>query len=173
MLQVGELAPDINAVTTTGDRFVLSEQTSICTVVYFFPKAFTPGCTKETRSFSDNYNEITLAGASILGISTDDRETQCDFAASVGAPFPLVGDSDKRIAKAYGVLWPLVGIAKRATFIIGADQKVLAVFHHELAIDKHRDDVLPFVHDYCDAVRVRSQELWRGVLTGSSGTAKA
>jgi peroxiredoxin len=160
VLKIGDIAPDIDAVTTTGARFVLSEQTAICTVVYFFPKAFTPGCTKETKAFSDDYNEIALAGASILGVSTDTAETQCEFAQSMRAPFPLVGDSDKHIAKAFDVLWPLVGVAKRATFVIGADRKILAVFHHEMNVAKHRDDVLTFVHTYCDAVRTQSQGLW-------------
>lgn len=161
VLKVGDTAPEIDAVTTTGARFVLGEQTSLCTVVYFFPKAFTPGCTKETKAFSDDYNEIALSGASIVGISTDDGDTQCEFAQSLRAPFPLIGDSDKRIAEAFGVLWPLLGVAKRVTFVVGADRKVVAVFHHEVDVGQHRHDVLAFVYQYGNAVRAKAQELWQ------------
>lgn len=173
MLLVGEMAPDIDAVTTLGDRFVLSAQTSICSVVYFFPKAFTPGCTKETRLFVENYNELLLAGATIIGVSTDDGETQCEFAQSLGTPFALIGDSDKSISKAYGVLRGMLGVAKRVTFVLSVEKRVLAVFHHDFAIDKHRDDVLPFVHDYCDEVRRQSQGLWSQALAASQAKVQA
>jgi len=164
LLKVGDTAPEIDATTSKGERFVLSQEKAICTVIYFYPKAFTPGCTRETRTFADNYNELSLAGASILGVSTDDGTTQCDFAKSLGTPFPLIGDADKSISRAFGVLWPLLGVAKRVTFVISADRKILALFHHELKVGMHRDDVLRFVHDYCDAVRVEAQQLWKNVL---------
>ena len=90
MLNPGDTAPEIDALASDGKRFRLSAQAhKLCTVVYFFPKAFTPGCTKETRRFRDNYPELELAGASIVGISTDDHELQCSFAESLRAPFPL------------------------------------------------------------------------------------
>ncbi len=151
-----------------GERFVLSQQTSICTVVYFFPKAFTPGCTRETRNFTLNHNELVLAGASLVGVSTDDGETQCEFARQLGAPFPLISDTGKRIGKAYDVLFPLIGITKRVTFVIGADRTVLAVFHDGLEVEPHRDGVLAFVHAYCDAVRAKSRELWDAELAAAT-----
>jgi len=168
VLKVGDHAPEIDAVTSTGERFVLSAQTAICTVVYFFPKAFTPGCTRETRNFTENHNELVLAGASIVGVSTDDGETQCEFARQTGATFPLVSDAGKRIGKAYDVLFPLIGIAKRVTYVIGADRTILAVFHDGFEVEPHRDGVLAFVHAYCDAVRAKSQELWSAALAASS-----
>lgn len=153
MLQVGEIAPEIEAPTTAGTRFRLSEQQGLCTVVYFFPKAFTPGCTAETKRFRDNYAELALAGATLVGISTDDETTQCSFAESLRAPFPLIADPRKVIADAYGVLWPLLGVPHRATFVIAPDRRVLAVFRHEIQIKKHRDDVLRFVHERLLAMR--------------------
>ena len=153
MLKVGDIAPDIRAVTSDGTNFVLSKQGGLCSVVYFFPKAFTPGCTAETKRFRDNFVELTLAGASVVGISTDDAATQCHFAQALTAPFPLIGDFDKAIARAYGVLWPLVGMARRVTFIIAPDRSVLAIFRHELQVVKHRDDVLRFVNDRRTAMR--------------------
>ena len=107
----------------------------------------------ETKRFRDNYAEIALAGASIVGVSTDDLDTQCRFSTELKTPFPLLPDRDKAIAKAYDVLWPLVGVAKRVTYVIAPDRSILAVFRHELAVGQHRDDVLKFVHDRLTALR--------------------
>lgn len=143
MLNPGDIAPEIDAVANDGKRFRLSEQsTKLCTVIYFFPKAFTPGCTKETKRFRDNYAEITLAGAAIVGVSTDDQDTQCRFAESLRAPFPMIGDHDRKISTDYDVLWPLIGRPRRVTYIVNPLRKIEAVFQHEIQIVKHRDEVL-------------------------------
>lgn len=147
MLNVGDTAPEIDAVGSDEKRFVLSQQDGLCTVIYFFPKAFTPGCTGETKRFRDNYAEIALAGATIVGISTDQHETQCRFAESVRAPFPMIADADHKIAKAYDVLWPLVGLTRRVTYIVGEARRIEAVYHHEIEIVQHRDDVLRFINE--------------------------
>jgi thioredoxin-dependent peroxiredoxin len=146
VLKPGDTAPEIDAPGSDGARFRLSAQaTKLCTVIYFFPKAFTPGCTKETRRFRDNHAELALAGASIVGISTDDHNIQCSFAESLHAPFPMIGDSDRRISSAYGVLWPVISRPRRVTFIVNALRTIEAVFQHEIQIAKHRDDVLRYV----------------------------
>src|SRR4051794_37792474 len=99
VLKAGDIAPDIDALANDGTPFRLADQSSkLCTIIYFFPKAFTPGYTKETKRFGDNYAELAIAGAAIVGVSTDDHDTQCRFAESLGAPFPLIGDHDKRIS---------------------------------------------------------------------------
>ena len=146
MLQPGDIAPEIDALASDGKRFRLAAQSSkLCTVVYFFPKAFTPGCTAETKRFRDNFAELELAGAGIVGISTDDHQLQCSFADSLRVPFPMIGDADRSISKAYGVLWPLIARPKRVTFIVNALRTIEAVFQHEVQIAKHRDDVLRHV----------------------------
>ncbi|APR87196.1 Thiol peroxidase, Bcp-type [Minicystis rosea] len=151
MLKVGDPAPPIDAIASNGNRFVLDEQPGLCTVIYFFPKAFTPGCTAETKSFRKNYVELDLASASVVGISTDEPQTQCRFADSLGVPFPIIGDEDRSISRAYDVLWPLVGLAQRVTYVVGPrpdgppGRVVEAVFHHELRVSAHTDDVLRFV----------------------------
>jgi len=143
----GQRAPEIDAMTSNGQRFVLSQQQGLCTIVYFFPKAFTPGCTAETKLFRDNYVELLLAGASLVGVSTDDEKTQCDFANSMQAPFPIVPDADQKICRAYDVLWPVMNVARRITVVIRPDMVVDAVFHHEVQISRHRDDVLRHVNN--------------------------
>ncbi|WP_433928344.1 peroxiredoxin [Sorangium cellulosum] len=145
MLKVGARAPEIDRVAIDGQRFVLSQQGGLCTVVYFFPKAFTPGCTVEAQLFRDNHAEIALAGASIVGVSTDDQKTQCRFAEAHNVPYPMIADRDRSVCRAYDVLWPIVGIARRITYVISPTMEIAAVFHHELQARKHRDDVLSFI----------------------------
>jgi peroxiredoxin Q/BCP len=153
MLRVGDIAPPIDTTTSLGTRFVLSQQQGLCTVLYFFPKAFTPGCTRETKHFRDNHVELSLAGASVAGISTDDLATQCSFADSLKAPFPMLPDHDHAISRAYDVLWPLIGLARRITYVVSPAGLIEAVFHHELRIEEHRNDVLRFVNQKFRAAR--------------------
>ena len=142
----GQRAPEIDAIASNGQRFVLSQQQGLCTIVYFFPKAFTPGCTAQTKMFRDNYVELLLAGANLIGVSTDDEKTQCDFAGSTGAPFPILPDPDHNICSSYDVLWPVMNVARRVTVIVRPDMFIDAVFHHEVQISRHRDDVLRHVN---------------------------
>ena len=81
-------------------------------------------------------------GGEIVGVSADEHERQCDFAASVNASFPMIGDSDHRIASAYGVVWPLLGIDRRVTFFIDREGIVRGVFKHELDVRKHVAEAL-------------------------------
>lgn len=142
MLKVGDRAPEIDAIATTGERFLLSDPSARCTVVYFFPKAFTPGCTAEAKLFGKDHIELMLAGARVVGISTDDHTTQCKFAADVRAPFPMIADTDAKISNAFGVLWPLVKVAHRATFVIDPDRRIVAALRDDLSVVKHRDQAL-------------------------------
>jgi peroxiredoxin len=157
VLQPGDTAPDIDAPASDGTRFSLAAQsTKLCTVLYFFPKAFTPGCTVETKLFRDNYAEIALAGATIVGVSTDKLDTQCRFASEMKTPFPLIADPTKKIAQGFGVLFPLVGIARRVTFVLNRERRVLAIFSGLFDVEKHRDGVLRFIHHERERMRARA-----------------
>ena len=148
MLSAASWAPEIDAVDNHGQRFRLSEQSRrLCTVLYFFPRAFTPGCRRETAGFRDSYAELQQLGALIVGVSTDDAPTQCRFADFMRAPFPLIADPSGDITRAYDVHWPLLNIAKRVTFVIGPSQVILGTFHRELQIGKQHDEVLAFVEE--------------------------
>ena|SRR6266478_2650963 len=158
MLNVGDLAPEIDAMASDGRRFVLSRETGLCTVVYFFPRAFTVGCTTEAEHFRDNRAELVLAGASVVGVSTDDHETQCRFAAAVQASFPLIADRDGSIARAWGTRWPVIGWARRITFIVGRDQRIQAVFRNPTIVPLRPNDPLAFVDEVLAFVHRRSTE---------------
>jgi peroxiredoxin len=145
MVKVGDPAPNFSAHSTSGELVTLAALHGQPVVIYFFPKAFTMGCTVETRQFRDNYAELRRLGAEVIGISVDKFDQQCRFATDNKLPFPLVGDEDKRICEAYGVLWPLIKLPQRITFVVDEQGVVQAVFHHEVQISRHLDDVLHFL----------------------------
>jgi peroxiredoxin Q/BCP len=145
MLAVGDEAPDFTAQTTDGRTLRLSELRGRVVIIYFFPKAFTGGCTIETNRFRDNYDELKALGAEVIGISTDDHEKQCRFAAAREVQFPLVGDATQVISESYGVLGRFLPGNKRVTYVIDEGGRVAAVFHHELQVLRHIDDVKAFL----------------------------
>lgn len=141
MLKVGDRAPDFAATAQDGKAVKLSELRGKRVVMFFFPKAFTRGCTIETRQFRDHYSELAALGAEVLGVSVDDSEKQCEFASREGVPFPMIGDATRGIGRSYDVLWPLLNVAQRVTYVIGPDGIIEAVFHHELMVGKHLEQV--------------------------------
>ena len=142
MLDVGATAPDFESESFDGKKVRLRDLRGNPVVLYFFPKAFTPICTVETRRFRDSYPDLTALGAEVIGVSTDTLATQCDFAQRQEVRFPMLADPDRRISAAYGVLWPLVPRARRVTFVIGETGTIELVAWHEFQVSKHLDEVL-------------------------------
>ena len=141
MLQVGDPLPEFEARTTEGCPIRTSALRGKPAVLFFFPKAFTPGCVRETKSFRDEYPSLARRGVQIIGVSTDPLDAQCRFAEWAGVPFPLVSDPEGGVSKLFGVLWPVVCVAKRVTFVADAEGIIRHVFHHELRVDRHVCDV--------------------------------
>jgi len=142
VLKVGERAPDFTARTTEGDVLSLSALRGRHVVLYFFPKAFTPGCTRETVRFRDAVPDIRALGGTVVGVSVDDHETQCEFAESTKASFPLIADPEHTLSRLYGVLRPFLKLAKRVTYVIDPEGVIRGVFEHEFQISRHLDGVL-------------------------------
>ena len=134
MLKEGDKAPDIRLQTDTGEAFRLSDLQGRRVVLYFYPKADTPGCTTEACEFRDDIKAFGKKGAAVVGISPDKPGAQAKFKDKYKLPFPLLADEDKAAAQAYGV-WKeknmygkkVMGI-ERSTFIIGADGKIEKVY---------------------------------------------
>jgi thioredoxin-dependent peroxiredoxin len=141
MLKVGDIAPDFTAPSSDGRTLTLSELRGRAVVLYFYPKAFTAGCTVETKGFRDNYEEFKALGAEVIGVSTDPFETQCEFADKHGVTFPLVGDFDKKISESYGVLRRFTSLDRRVTFLIDERGVIEAVLDHEILVTRHLSDV--------------------------------
>jgi len=141
MLKVGDRLPDFVGHGSEGCPIRTAMLVGKPVVIFFFPKAFTPNCVRETKAFRDEFPELARSGVQIVGVSTDPIDEQCRFAEWAGVPFPLVADTDCKVSKAFGVLWPVVGVAKRVTFVADAKGIVRNVFHHELRALRHVDDV--------------------------------
>jgi peroxiredoxin Q/BCP len=135
-------APAFSVPATTGAPISLADYRGKYLVLYFYPKAFTPGCTLETVLFRDHYKELQALGAEVLGVSRDQQIVQCKFADRYEVPFPILADRDGDMCRAYAVdrrLWP---VAKRVTFLIDPEGMVIGRFTHELRISAHVSDVL-------------------------------
>jgi len=126
MLEAGTLAPDFEAPDQDGSPFRLSSLLGSPVVLYFYPKADTPGCTIESEGFQEHLSEFAAQGVRVVGVSVDDCLAQKAFAGKYGLRFPLIADTKKEVAGRYGVLGPR-GVARRVTFLIDQDGKVAEV----------------------------------------------
>ena len=135
---VGEAAPDFRLQDQNSEWHELADYRGQWVVLYFYPKADTPGCTTEACEFRDNIFAYEDLGAAVVGVSLDDVASQADFAEKYSLPFPLLSDARQEVAKTYGVLTEMFGtqIAARETFLIDADGR----------IRKHYENVDPEAH---------------------------
>jgi peroxiredoxin Q/BCP len=147
MLKEGDQAPDIRVRTDSGEEFQLSGMKGKRVVLYFYPKADTPGCTTESCEFRDGMQDFARKDAAIVGISPDKPAAQAKFKTKYDLPFTLLADEDKTAAQAYGV-WKeknmygkkVMGI-ERTTFIIGPDGKIEKIYS-KVKAQGHAADVL-------------------------------
>jgi thioredoxin-dependent peroxiredoxin len=125
-LQVGSPAPTFQTQTDKGEPFSLEHRQGKWSVLYFYPKDDTPGCTKQACAFRDSIEMIRNEGAEVFGISKDSVESHKKFVDKFKLNFPLLADPDGKIIKSYGVSGTL-GFAKRWTFIVDPQLKVRAI----------------------------------------------
>jgi peroxiredoxin Q/BCP len=134
-LAQGSAAPDFTMRDAKGNVFKLSDlKGKKNAVVYFYPKDFTPGCTTEAAEFSKDYKKFADAGIEIVGVSPDSEDSHDKFRDKMGIPYPLVADTEKEIAKKYGVYGmksfmgrEFLGV-KRTTFLVDKSGKVIKTF---------------------------------------------
>ena len=130
----GTAAPEIELQTDDGKTFHLRAQTGRNVVLYFYPKADTPGCTIEAHEFNDALNKVAKYDAEVYGISPDPPKVQAKFKAKFDLKFSLLCDVDHAVAEAYGVWGEKSMYGKkymgvdRTTFLIGKDGKIAKVF---------------------------------------------
>lgn len=146
-LNVGEKAPDFNVVNQEGKTTSLSDYKGQKVILYFYPKADTPGCTAESCNLRDNYDDLMGKGYQIIGVSPDNQEKQKKFAEKYNLPFPLLADVDKEVIKAYGA-WGLKKMygreyegLLRTTYVIDEDGNIEKVFPKVKTRD-HADQIM-------------------------------
>lgn len=144
MIAVGQKAPDFEGTVADGKQLRLRDfHGRRHVILYFFPKDFTPGCTREACSFRDRRAEVAGLDAEIVGVSLDTPEKHASFAAKYQLPYPLISDRSGAIASAYGVA-RLGGWlpTKRVTFVIDKHGVVQHVIQSEFSIDMHINEAL-------------------------------
>jgi peroxiredoxin Q/BCP len=136
LLAVGAPAPDVAGKDGTGRMVHLQERQGHVSIVYFYPKDGTPGCTKEACAFRDAFDKFAQRDVTIFGVSRDDEASHAKFRAEHQLQFPLVADPDGKVQLAYGVPDRMPGLASRVTFLVAADGRIAKVW----------PDVDPAVH---------------------------
>lgn len=123
-LQVGDKVPSFSVTDDQGNTQNLSDYKGQKLVVFFYPKANTPGCTAEACDLRDHFKELQYAGYALLGVSADSQKKQRNFSEKFEFPFPLLADEDKQVIEAFGVWGPKKFMGReydgihRMTFII-------------------------------------------------------
>ena len=142
-MDVGDQVPDFTATLDDGSQTTLASMLEDGPVVlFFYPKAFTGGCTAEACHFRDLAGEFAEVGAQRYGISRDDVETQSQFRAKHDFDYPLIADTSGEIAKVFGAkrLGPVW--SKRQTFVIGTDRTLKGAIASETDMEQHADEAL-------------------------------
>ncbi|APY07185.1 thioredoxin-dependent thiol peroxidase [Winogradskyella sp. J14-2] len=123
-LKTGDKAPNFSAKDQDGNTISLEDYKGKKLVVFFYPKASTPGCTAEACNLNDNYERFKSQGYEILGVSADSAKRQSNFKNKYGFQYPLLADEDKAVIEAFGVWGPKKFMGKeydgihRTTFVI-------------------------------------------------------
>ncbi len=126
-LKNGDSAPEFKAKTDSGADFDLASRKGQWTVLYFYPKAETPGCTAQACAYRDNIKKVQAQGAEIFGISADSVASQAKFKKNHQLNFTLLADPDEAIIKAYGTKMMMLPMSKRWTFIVDPDLKIRSI----------------------------------------------
>lgn len=146
-LEPGDKAPDFMATDQDGNTIRLKDLRGSRVVLFFYPEDDTPACTAEVCNLRDNYKTFQAKGYVLLGVSPNDEKSHKKFAKKYKLPFPLLADTDKKIAKAYGVWGPkkLFGISYtgliRTTFVISEKGKIEEVIRRVLT-KRHAGQIL-------------------------------
>lgn len=155
VLQEGEAAPDFSLPSSTGQTIRLSDYAGKSPVViYFYPRADTPGCTTEACGFRDALVNYKKAGIAVFGISPDPIEEVSKFSQKYQLNFPLLADADHSVCEKYGV-WQQKQMAgrqymgaARTTFVLGKDGKICHVFE-KVKPAGHEQQVLEWIENNC------------------------
>ncbi|HSS98285.1 MAG TPA: thioredoxin-dependent thiol peroxidase [Terriglobales bacterium] len=149
-MKVNDKAPEFTLPDQNGEEISLKQYRGKYVVLYFYPRADTPGCTIEACEFRDSYKKMQKSGAILLGISPDTSKAQNKFAEKFDLPFTLLGDADKKIAIAYDNLKEknmygkkVMGVG-RTTFVIGPDGKIVHIFE-KVKPEGHAEEVLEYL----------------------------
>ena len=147
LLKAGDRAPSFKAVNERGESVSLESLRGKITVLYFYPKDDTPGCTKEACDFRDSFSRLESEGIRVIGVSKDSPASHQKFQTKYQLPFSLISDESGKVCEAFGV-WKeksmygrkYMGI-ERSTFVIDPDLRISKVYS-KVSVTGHVDEVL-------------------------------
>lgn len=149
-ISINDKAPEFTLPDQNGDEVSLKDFRGKCVVLYFYPRADTPGCTIEACEFRDSHKKTEKTGAVVLGVSPDEPDALKKFEDKFALPFTLLGDADKKVSNAYGVIQEknmygkkVMGVV-RTTFMIGPDGKIKHIFN-KVKPEGHAGEVLAYL----------------------------
>jgi peroxiredoxin Q/BCP len=149
-LSAGDAAPDFSLADDNGDTVSLSDYRGRSLVVYFYPAAGTPGCTKESCDFRDSLADLNDAGFDVIGISPDKPEKLAKFRDAEGLTFPLLSDQDKSVMTAWGAFGEKQNYGRtvqgviRSTFVVDPEAKIAKALYNVKAtghVERLRRDI--------------------------------
>ncbi|MCX8188473.1 MAG: peroxiredoxin [Nitrososphaeria archaeon] len=143
MLKIGSPLPEIRALDQNGEEVNFKDFIGKVTVIYFYPKDFTPGCTKEACSFRDNIGKFN--NINVVGVSVQDVDSHKKFYLMHSLNFTLIADNDKKVSETFGVLRP-TGVAERITFIFDKDG-ILRYIFDKVNPENHAEEVLAKIRE--------------------------
>lgn len=139
LLPVGSAAPELVGEDAAGNPVRLSEQKGRMSVVFFYPKDGTPGCTKQACAFRDAFDKLQQAGVTVFGVSRDSADSHREFRKEHQLPFAMVADESGAAMSAYGVPAKFFIMSERVTFLVDADGKIAQVWPEvDPAVDADR-----------------------------------
>lgn len=145
MPEIGQPAPNFVGTTDDGTELRIKDLRGSIVVLYFYPRAYTPGCTKEACSFRDNMIRLTGMGVKVIGVSTDSIKRQAGFKTKHALQFPLIADTEKRVVKLFGVQ-SAIGSAKRVTFLIDAAGTIRYIWE-KVKVTGHVDEIIKKIEE--------------------------
>jgi peroxiredoxin Q/BCP len=144
MIKVGDKLPDFEGVLTSGEKLNSKNLLGKWVVLFFFPKAFTPGCTNEVCSINNNIENLKKLGVEIFGISKDKLSTQRRFKEKYNLKYELIADESGDIIRSFGIS-KKTGSAERKTFIINPDGKIAHIFE-KVDVKNHGKEIEDVLH---------------------------
>lgn len=154
-IQVGDTAPDFKLPDQNGNTRRLSDYRGKWVVLYFYPKALTPGCTIQAKALRDNIQELKSLNAEVIGISADEQSKLSKFTEKHDLPFTLVGDTDHNTLEKYGMWKPkkmfgheFLGVP-RSTVIINPEGEIAHIMN-KASPKTHHDDVINWLKENTD-----------------------
>ena len=175
-MEVNQKVANFTLQTDEDKTVSLSDYAGKPVVLFFYPRADTPGCTIEACGFRDTFKKIQAAGAVVLGISRDTPKAQAKFKAKYDLPYTLLADVDEKVCNQFGVLkeknmygkkvWGI----ERTTFLIGPDQKLIHIFP-KVTPEGHAEEVLALVKEWQEIAQIRPERA-KKQAPGAAGSAQ-